>query len=765
MKKIISYILIAAIFALPLSGCGADETESADTANMEQTQASGGLNGQEGSADPESILDASAVLDLDILDNSLDAYSRIIDTPLQAETPAGALAGGESRIFLGATRAYYFKKHLFSSYHESWDEISFVTAEGETGLESFDFEHQLWNVGPVAGTDHYVALDSRSSEDMEESYFLTERDENHEAVREVPLDFLKGRSLSDVVNSLSCFAMDSSGTVHLIRQTLEGRQYMLVSPEGKILTEYIPEEGNIRELLPLSDGRIAFLSQKTLNDEARSVQASLQYMDAAAGEPTLLAAPKTGIYRFTLLDEDTLVYADKEGVYRCDLSGNSPEPLYLWRNHGIITFGASAIQTGKDGRIYIIYESSENDNYLCLEPTTREVEICEITMAVAPYHMSDYESMVAKFNKKYPGCRIVLEGFEYNDTALLTQLTAGQGPVLILTDTIPFQEHEKLWEPLDTFMEQMGIAEELVPSVLELGRINGTLYGVVQDFCLRTLVTGDPELKDWNYETFLQCVESRPELEGIYDFFSVEGDHMTNFVAAFLNRGIHNSYLLDAETGTTNFDSREFRSVLKLAEKYFGGEDVPPGSSLLEGKVLCNEVYISKPEQIALYRSYYGDDANYIGYPTKDGAAHFISATFPLAVRRTATREEKAVAGAFLSMLLSYEGQTLAAKDLNFELSVRRDVLEEQIASMDSRTTAYVYGFDQFTLGSALNVDLDRRTLLDMIDTAKVNEYYPAELMSLIREELGAYFSGTITEDMLIDHLENRVGLWLKERN
>ena len=58
MKKIISYILIAAIFALPLSGCGADETESADTANMEQTQASGGLNGQEGSADPESILDA-----------------------------------------------------------------------------------------------------------------------------------------------------------------------------------------------------------------------------------------------------------------------------------------------------------------------------------------------------------------------------------------------------------------------------------------------------------------------------------------------------------------------------------------------------------------------------------------------------------------------------------------------------------------------------------------------------------------------------------
>lgn len=115
-------------------------------------------------------------------------------------------------------------------------------------------------------------------------------------------------------------------------------------------------------------------------------------------------------------------------------------------------------------------------------------------------------------------------------------------------------------------------------------------------------------------------------------------------------------------------------------------------------------------------------------------------------------------------MLLSYEGQKLAARNLNFELSVRRDVLEEQISAMNGLTTVYVYGFSQFTLGSDLNIDLDRRTLLDMIGTAEVDEYYPAELQDLIYEEVKAYFSGTITEDMLIDHLENRVGLWLNEK-
>ena len=55
-------------------------------------------------------------------------------------------------------------------------------------------------------------------------------------------------------------------------------------------------------------------------------------------------------------------------------------------------------------------------------------------------------------------------------------------------------------------VEQLGIAKELQPAALELGKINGTLYGIVPDLRLRTLVTGSPELRDWNYETFLQCI-------------------------------------------------------------------------------------------------------------------------------------------------------------------------------------------------------------------------------------------------------------------
>lgn len=478
----------------------------------------------------------------------------------------------------------------------------------------------------------------------------------------------------------------------------------------------------------------------------------------------LLAAPEQDYYCYTLFDESTLLYANETGVYRSELSGKNQDLLYQWVNHGITVFGVSAMQADEEGKIALIYKSAENYNYLCLEPTAGEVAIQEITMAVAPNRMSVYRPIVAEFNKQYPSCHIELKS-DYDSTALLTELIAGKGPVLVDTFLTGFEEQEKLWEPLDTVMEQLGITEELQPSALELGKINGTLYGIVTDFSLRTLVTGEPALKDWDYDVFLQCVEDRPELEAIFNLYG--GDYGTYFIMNFISHGMDDNYLLDAAAGTMNFDSSGFRRALELAKKYCVREDaVSPGRSLLEGKVLCNELTVNRPEDLALYRVCYGENANYIGYPAKDGAAHFVeSGGSPLSIRRTATKEEKEMATAFISLCLSYEGQLQAAKDVNFGLSVRKDVLEEQIAAMNENTIVSASGFGEIILGDNLNIELDRKTLLDMIDRARPRRYFPTELRNILSEELEQYFSGAITEDMLIDNLESRVGLYLGEKN
>ena len=76
----------------------------------------------------------------------------------------------------------------------------------------------------------------------------------------------------------------------------------------------------------------------------------------------------------------------------------------------------------------------------------------------------------------------------------------------------------------------------------------------------------------------------------------------------------------------------------------------------------------------------------------REGSIHQMQTSGMLTIRRSATKEEKEAAAAFISLCLSYEGQSLMAKDLDFALSVRRDVLEEQIASMPTTASLYFFG-------------------------------------------------------------------------
>ena len=773
MKKVLGCMLLTGMLAVQICGCGAGKKEASDDpnaaqgteapgSNAEGAQGAAGMDSQGLSVSAGGILDPSAVSALAGKDNSLDIYSAAARVPLQTEKPENAMEGGRGSC-LAASGVWHFQKHLFGSPAESWDELVFVTAEGKADSDRIPLEDQLWGIGPAAGTDHYVTLGETRTDGEGDRCFLTERDGNHEPLKVFPLDFMGG-SAFEVSESLSGFAVDKSGAAHLLRYTEEGVQYLLVSQEGNILAECIPEGGS--KLVALYDGRVALLS--AAGGSGGGV--TLEHMDVETGRLVKLATwekPEGNPWYVTLFDEENLLYADEEGIYRSGLSGKNPELLYRWIDHGIIAQEVSAMQADGEGRIALIYRDSQNDNYLCLEPTTEEVTVCEITMGVRPGVTESYRWAVSEFNKRYPICHIELVEYGYQDTTLLTQLTAGKGPVLIDTSMVNFEDLEELWEPLDIVMEQLGVMEGLQPAALELGRIGGTLYGMARDFGLSTVIALDPDLKDWDYDTFFRRVQDRPELEAVCNYYNFDGGGF-NHLIDLLNHGLDDSYYLvsDEETGKMYFDSDRFRRFLEMAEKYFTGEeDVLVGSSLMEGRALCNTVYIGRPGHIAACRIAFGEDAYYVGYPTGDGAAHFKEASSMLSIRRSATKEEKEAAAAFIALCLSYEGQSQAAKESNFRLSVRRDVLEEQIAAM-GKEQGHIFDsdLDDIRLGSDLDIERDREILLDMIDQARPVREIPLELQDIIYEELTAYFAGNITEDMLIDHLESRVGLYLGER-
>ena len=760
MKKKLCCILIVAMLAVSMLGCGPD-----------------GQDPLEGTRDLRAEIEA--LKSVEKKENSTDAYAASLDALLQAEQPAGAIEGGMSHIFLGESRAYYFKKHFLEDLSKNWDELAFLTGQGEKGQERFGQDGQgvLRNVGPVVGTDHYLTLGNRTPESEEESpYVLTEMDENGQKVREIPLAFPDEEDLDEAVSSIIHFAMDGSGTVHLTQGTAEGWKYRLLSAEGELLTETILREGDILELVPLYDGRIAFWTGdrtdreiwKNIGEEA-PMQTALQYLDAETGKVSDLSALEEGVYFCTLLDKKTLLYANRQGVYRSDLSGKSPEPLYLWVNHGIQVRDVHALQADGPDKIRMIYEEEDGCHYLCLEPSPEETaDVCEITLAVSSVGSRILIPLAVEFNKRYPGCHIKIKE-NYEETALLTELIAGKGPVLVDTELTGFADLEELWEPLDLVFEQLGITEALWPAVLEAGKINGTQYGVGINCCMRTLITADPDLEDWDYDTFLQLLEqylvNRPDAEGVFNSYEGYGAY---FIETFFIHGVEDSYFWDAEKGTTEFNSEKFRRVLDIAKKYVEDkETVRDGmEKLQEGNIFCRDTYLFETYKITWDRLKYGEKIHYIGYPTKNGASHKISTWEPLAIRRTASEEEKLAAYAFLDFCLSYEGQRRAAMNSGFLMSVRKDVLEEvQLVNADETVIVVPQGGDKSVyVKDYVDPEKDGKILHELFDQAEPWGTLPKELVEILEGELGQYFSGAITEDMLIDHLENRVGLYLKER-
>lgn len=756
-KKVVSSILLAVLLIVPLWGCGR-ETEGAQENHISEDETAGSSESEQAAVGTGGDLDASAISHLTGKDNSLDAYSLVLNVPVRTEDVELAVTEQE-QLFLGSSNACYFKRHLLEKDEESWDELTLVNAHGERENIIFDHENSLFCMGWVSGTNHSVALDTVLREGVRR-FVVREMNADQEVLREIPLDFLEG--VIETFRGLPSLALDPSGYVHMLR-SVDGRwHYYLISPEGELLADYCPEAGEISELVTLYDGRVAFCVKEQSSDRGKETQTALWYMDEEKGEAASLAALDKDPFRLTLSDENTLIYADSEGVYRTGVSGGEPELLYLWSNHGIRATDVCAIQAEEEGRIAIIYEGFGDWNYLRLEPTAEEVEVQYITLAVSPASMTVYQSVVTAFNRRYPACQIELKA-DYEESALMTELIAGKGPVLIDTLLTGFEEQKKLWQPLDEVMEQLGILEELHASAVNMGRIDGTLYGVVPDFELSTVVTGRQDLKDWDYETFLRCVEETSGLEAMFNCYG--GDYGTYFITNFISHGLEDNYLMDAETATTNFDTDEFRRVLELAKKYCVLEGaVSAGSSMPEGKVFCNELTIMKPVQLALYRGVYGEDVNYIGYPAKDGAVHFIDGRAPLTVRVTATKEEKEAACAFLGFFLSHDVALEASEDDNYRLSVRKDVLEEQIDGVNENSEIFMADFGQFRVGDLLNNELDAQKLYELLEAARPKKYFPKELRNILFEELEQYFAGEITEEMVISHLENRVGLYLEER-
>ena len=767
---------LALILVLPFCACGKAKPDAAKDST--KPEAGNSESAVEGNGSGEDLF--LSLADLPWRDNSLDAYSAVINVPLRytdEQEPS-------NMYILGNSRASVYKHHFSEEAADSWEEIKAVSDQGvETSFRFASGEGEISTInrlGGVAGSDHYMILAGMEADaNGGLLYHIYELDQDMQVVNSFYADCLDKNDYE--LPQSGQFQADAQGNLHMLTQRSSDStyHYYIVAPDGKLLLEASPKGGftidQIRKLFPLYDGRIGIQLEK-----------QLQCVNLETGETEVLANIKPDYRGCTLLDEQTLLYADGTGLYRSGLSGENPEILYTWSNHGVSASEIKAIQVLEDGSISLIYMDSRGANYLKLTPTTEEVEIREITFGAGPHASQKYQAVVAAFNKKYPAYRVQIENYGYGDTSLLTQLIAGKGPVLVDTFLADFEKNAEWWEPLDEVFLQMKLEDELIPKVLDAGRINGTLYGVATDFSLDTVITFADEPDEWDYDTFLGCFdEDDPAIKSVYT--PMTGTDGYTFISNFIYHGLEEKYLFDAESCTTYFDSDKFRKILRLGRYFMEKEHQGTSEGLRQGTTLCAAINISVPDEMAYLRIWGGDQLRFIGYPSGEGSRHYIHGDDFITVRVNATAEEKRLAHSFLQFLLSYEAQMEAVADGASALSVRRDVLEEQIKRMGKSGSVYpvpggfpdlsawdpwaktdlgLYDEEQrIVMWGPVDAELDGAALYELLEKAEPKRNAPRELSNIFFGELEAYLlEGSLTEERLIEHLENRIELYLSEQ-
>ena len=780
-------ILMCLILLLSLSACkgGGTTTQGQDSA-----ESSGAL-----SEDLSNFLvdvDWAAIDTADWQDNTLDLYEAATIRDVTFQTLKDTVCDGEfsDDYMIAARGAMHFCKRYDRNPAEGpgavfqYDAMMEISRDGSVkegivNLESLPEDTRIQRFGMTSGSSQLWAVYKDPANDKARLFRKFSEEGNvSQNSKAISISFLNPGG-----ENIRGFMLDQKNRIYLLTYTYSFKEdayyvdsdynFYVASPEGEKLFETSftinLSDSVMPSLVQLPGGEVGV---SYFEGEGSNRKYTLSTYDEGKKDLKVLGALEASYlqyYALTLSATGDLLSVHSAGVTLTNPQTKEETQIYAWKNHGMRVQGASMVTNAHDGVIDLFFRDGRGMHFISLKPVTEQRPIVNLVLAASSVNADSMQLAANQFNQKYPSYHLEIEKKGYENQRLLSELIAGDGPVLIDTNLTGFETQQKLWEPLGGALEAMGLTSELEPLALECGKIDGETYGIVTNFTIETLLTTDPATKGWNYDAFLEYLQTHQNCKWLYnDYNDNDG---TLFIKRFWQHGLNDGFLFDGEKRESYIDSDRFRAILKLASEKcqsINGEDYASAyEKLLSGDELFNLVYFYKPNDFSLCRILYGDDVIFAGEPMENGSAHVISSVCVLAVRKNASLDEKKGALLFFRELLSYENQLEASKELNFKFSVRKDVLRENFMSLtgDAHTTSGSFGtVTGIQLGDKADPEKDYQKFQEILAEAVPVTYLPKELSHIFYEELDPYFEGTIDADRMIQQFNSRVTLYLQEQ-
>lgn len=564
----------------------------------------------------------------------------------------------------------------------------------------------------------------------------------------------------------------------------EGTRYYLAKTDlqGNVLetADSFPEEAEYPWNIDVYSGQRVFhlTDGRTILSKADrdTFVTNLTWFEGNSGQ--ILAQIENGTPEAICCDEDGTLYClAGDTLLHLDTEKNIQDELFFLRENGITHGEDFALFTTDEG---IQLCRMDNEEILIYILTDQKVVNDEEILLACPggtVGMGYIQRKASTFPYDTGGLPINMETAEseaYQEdyrNRILAELTAGKGPDMLLlsrNDLALLAEKGYLCDLSEMISED--VKAQLIPSVLELGTVDGKLMAITPQVEFSTMITGNKtwEKAGWNITEFKELAESRNDWEILVSYLNSNVSFYTLYYFMF-GDGIMNSPLLDLEQGVSHLDSEEFVEILELCKKYSANNITLDGSEidafLKEGKIAAKRVSIYDLTDFSNMMSRYSKDCHLVGAPSESGSGSYVEAySFQYLVvnEKSAHKEE---IQKFIAYLLNYDNQYTVDG-----CSVRMDVIRDSV--FKDPDLGYVIrhsvdpGDPMVTLLEAVKPDGTPwlEEFLDFVKNSEPAPDMPDEITSIIGSELYSYYEEGRSARETADNIHNRVQLYLDER-
>lgn len=386
-----------------------------------------------------------------------------------------------------------------------------------------------------------------------------------------------------------------------------------------------------------------------------------------------------------------------------------------------------------------------------------------VTLGIVSNETESYaaeKQAIADFNQANPNSRIELieyaqDGYEAGLTRLNLDLVSGQGPDMMLMD-IGENFPAKLYADMGLFTDLSPlieadsaiVREDFQENILDIYETDGQLFLLPISYMV-SILTGKAavigERDAWNLEEMMSFAGEHLDDSLIFD-------RPTKSAVMELCLTANADAVVDWSGEGNGFNRDLLSKILEFANQFVDEEQFENDPATFEERLNEDQILLMRnrfvPQSAVFDVEIFGAPVSYIGYPSEKGSGMIIGGGTAVAI--SSQCENRATAWAFITSLLSEEVQATL-----YPFPLRTSALDARIESAGKSGGTMTE--DPQAMAESI------QKFREVIDRADQVNIWDAQVLNIITEEAGAYFSGNKPVEETVGIIENRINIYLAE--